>query len=258
MVSYRWNFLIAYTVLVMTTRTVSQIFGCILVYEKNVAIDCTAYQWGRFLEFPKRPIKRHIFVADFSPLVVWTSSMWLTAFQIYPKNLPAKRILTRSDWLMIAFVSSFSFFSNAFSRAFTFSILSTMLRLKPSWPIEVGGSQKEGFLKFLSLLGARLIEDRRQKRKEALNVEDRKIKENIRKKVEMIRATHQRVQGEVYQRRRKNHKYSMTKNYVLLRTSRFKFSFQCWIPAIITYLMMWASATTFHFCPKSRKIMTPS
>lgn len=38
----RWNFLIAYNILVMLTKIVSQIVGCVLVYNRDLVFNCRA------------------------------------------------------------------------------------------------------------------------------------------------------------------------------------------------------------------------
>lgn len=38
----RWNFLIAYNILVMLVKTVSQIVGCVLVYNRDLKFNCLA------------------------------------------------------------------------------------------------------------------------------------------------------------------------------------------------------------------------
>lgn len=59
----------------------------------------------------------------------------------------------------------------------------------------------------LAARGAGLIEEARLKKRTALDSRDAKIRDNIKRKLDRIRATHQRVQGEVYQRRKKNHRH---------------------------------------------------
>lgn len=38
----RWNFLIAFNILVMLAKTVTQIIGCVLVYNRDLTFNCRA------------------------------------------------------------------------------------------------------------------------------------------------------------------------------------------------------------------------
>lgn len=57
-------------------------------------------------------------------------------------------------------------------------------------------------------LGALLIEDARQKKRKEFDVQDAQIRDNIKRRMDKIRATHMKVQGEVYLRRKRNHRHS--------------------------------------------------
>ncbi|KAL1518044.1 hypothetical protein ABEB36_001730 [Hypothenemus hampei] len=166
----KWNLLIAYTVLVMTARTISQIFGCILIYEKSFSTNCALYQMFtigcidkfRSLEVPGLT-KDPFCITDNSDLGIGYDCLCFCFLMLQ------QRIF-----------KSFHFF-HIVNEAKAQSILASR--------------------------GAKLIEEQRRNVRERLDATDKLIRENMKKKMEKIRDVHQKVQGEVYERRKKNHKH---------------------------------------------------
>ncbi|CAG9770623.1 unnamed protein product [Ceutorhynchus assimilis] len=169
MILRRWNMLIGYNVVVMLIRTVNQIFGCILIHE--IVSDCMIFK-------------------IFS--IGCVDKFGLTAGVPNISENTACRALYAS--LGLAYDCICFFFLIFQQRIFkTYHFFHMVNDIKAQT--------------ILSNRGAELIVEQKRKKRQAIDLQDKTIRENIEKKLAKVRATHQRVHGNAYARKKTNQSY---------------------------------------------------
>ncbi|XP_066250375.1 piezo-type mechanosensitive ion channel component-like [Euwallacea similis] len=167
----RWNFLIAYTILVMMIGTINQIFGCIFIYETYIPFNCYIYQF-------------------FSMGCV---DKFHTTRSIPNMNTTGVCSVDHSSSELSFDCTCFFFliFQQRIFKSFHFFHLVNDAKAQT----------------ILADRGVGLIERIRLEKRAALDAQDAQIRKNIKRKLDRVRAAHQRAQGEIYDRRKKTHDF---------------------------------------------------